>query len=1065
MADLVLTPSPAAVPPRRRRLPNNGAVHLRFDQKLVLNQWMLSLFAADSFDKLAENLKRPEYELLDENNVSRFHIELTNQLFELDELPKDILLGYDQNIVRHTQAISEARHEPIRWKYFQYLTLLFAEIYLDRYFRNPGKLLSDLNAYIATFNTAAGNGSTIITPYEMSDLKKLAFWSATGSGKTLLMHVNILQYQHYLALHQRGKELNRIILLTPNEGLSRQHLEEFGQSKIDADIFDKDMGSLFSGKAVEIIDIHKLREEMGEKTVAIESFEGNNLVLVDEGHRGTGGTDWMDKRNRLCENGFSFEYSATFGQAIKASGNKKLEQEYAKCILFDYSYKYFYRDGFGKDYSILNLADDSDQEVRKLYLTACLLAFYQQQKLYGKNKQAFKAFLLEKPLWIFVGGSVNAVRTSGGRKVSDVSDVLLFLANFVKNKSESIRLLERLLSGAPGLPDANGREIFANAFTFLITEGYNAQTIFQDMLQVLFNAQTDAALHIENLKGTDGEISLRLGEYEPFGVINVGDASNLCKLCEEYEELVVDDREFSGSLFSSVNAPDSTVNLLIGSKKFSEGWNSWRVSTMGLMNIGRSEGSEIIQLFGRGVRLKGFDMSLKRSRYVEDVNPPKNIELLETLNVFGIRADYMRQFKEYLELEGLPTGEHRVEVVLPVINNLGTKKLKTLKLQDGLDFKRQGPKPVLEPLDYLRQNPVVLNWYPKIQAEQSQGVRCSLDVTLPHEGKFEQQHLAFLDYDAIYFELQKFKNERSWYNLNLPREIIPDILANRDWYRLYIPKEELDFTNFERVRRWQEIAIALLRKYCEKYYLYRKQEWELPNLRYEELREDDPNFIHQYQILIEESELDIVAKLNELKEQIKAGDFRPFSFRTIETVWFGQHLYQPLLHLGQKIVEISPVPLNQGEKAFVLDLKEFYDNNASFFSDKELYVLRNQSKGKGIGFFEAGNFHPDFLVWLLYNGKQYVSFVDPKGIRNLDGPGDPKIEFHRTIKQLEIRLSSPDVILNSFIVSCTPFQSVGWWFNYNKAEFEKKNVLFQYDDKPTYIRQMMEKVLAQGKLI
>ena len=84
---------------------------------------------------------------------------------------------------------------------------------------------------------------------------------------------------------------------------------------------------------------------------------------MDEGHRGSSGREtgrWMEARRRLCENGFSFEYSATFGQAVKAGSNEKLEQQYAKCILFDYSYKYFYRDGFGKDYRILNLADDVD---------------------------------------------------------------------------------------------------------------------------------------------------------------------------------------------------------------------------------------------------------------------------------------------------------------------------------------------------------------------------------------------------------------------------------------------------------------------------------------------------------------------------------------------------------------------------------------------------------------------------------------------------------------------------------------------------------------------------------
>ena len=99
------------------------------------------------------------------------------------------------------------------------------------------------------------------------------------------------------------------------------------------------------------------------------------------------------------------------------------------------------------------------------------------------------------------------------------------------------------------------------------------------------------------------------------------------------------EREFSGSLFHEINQPHSTVNLLIGSKKFTEGWNSWRVSTMGLMNVGQTEGSQIIQLFGRGVRLKGYGMSLKRSgktQLPDEVTRPKHIGQLETLSIFGI---------------------------------------------------------------------------------------------------------------------------------------------------------------------------------------------------------------------------------------------------------------------------------------------------------------------------------------------------------------------------------------------------------------------------------------------
>ena len=75
---------------------------------------------------------------------------------------------------------------------------------------------------------------------------------------------------------------------------------------------------------------------------------------------------------------------------------------------------------------------------------------------------------------------------------------------------------------------------------------------------------------------------------------------------------------------------------------------------------------------------------------------PTDIHLLETLNIFGIRADYMRQFKEYLEEEGLPGNEERIEFILPVVKNLQGKKLTSVRIQEGKDFKLHGPKPTLD---------------------------------------------------------------------------------------------------------------------------------------------------------------------------------------------------------------------------------------------------------------------------------------------------------------------------------------------------------------------------------
>ncbi len=148
--------NPAGPTPAAQRRRANNRPQVPFAYKLVLNQWLLSLFNVKRFEHLAEHLRQEKLEGLDENNVHHFHHALTAQLFNLTQLPTDLLLEYDQNIVKHTLRLNERRitrgEEPIAWKYFQYLTLLFTEIYLDRYFRDPQGLLKVLNAQVAATN-------------------------------------------------------------------------------------------------------------------------------------------------------------------------------------------------------------------------------------------------------------------------------------------------------------------------------------------------------------------------------------------------------------------------------------------------------------------------------------------------------------------------------------------------------------------------------------------------------------------------------------------------------------------------------------------------------------------------------------------------------------------------------------------------------------------------------------------------------------------------------------------------------------------------------------------------
>jgi hypothetical protein len=68
--------------------------------------------------------------------------------------------------------------------------------------------------------------------------------------------------------------------------------------------------------------------------------------------------------------------------------------------------------------------------------------------------------------------------------------------------------------------------------------------------------------------------------------------------------------------------------------------------------------------------------------------------------------------------------------------------------------------------------------------------------------------------------------------------------------------------------------------------------------------------------------------------------------------------------------------------------------------------------------------------------------------------------FYKTVKDIQARLGDPKVVLNSFILSVTPYNDTGWWTDVlNKYELEARNVLFQVDDKPRYIEKMLAKMV------
>jgi hypothetical protein len=972
----------------------------------------------------------------------------------------------------------------VTWKYYQWLTLLFVEIYLDRFFGNREGLLDDLNTFVGRFNSH-WDGYADVPPYDEDDLNKLCLQNATGSGKTLLMHVNLLQYRHHAAKHGKDKELSRVILLTPSERLSEQHLAEFRESGIPAGSYLQSRGGLFGfaqglGR-VDVLEITKLADQEGPNTIATRSLGDQNLLLVDEGHRGMSGKEegaWFTRRSELCARGFTFEYSATFEQAVQASGNPDFENSYAKAVVFDYSYRWFYEDGFGKDYRILNLPE-SFQETRSVYMTACLLKFYQQIRIYEEKARDFEPFNLEKPLWVFVGSTVSSGKMSKDEQIvaTDVALIIQFIADFLGNRQAATRRLHEILTGKgrdTGLLDKDGNDIFAGAFAYLaqaMNGGETVDAIYRDILARLFNHAAGGRLSLERIKGESGELALRAGTSgTPFGLINVGDARSLCDHVVEVAaqngiRLTVKDSDFTEAMFASVKDSASPVKLLIGSKKFVEGWDCWRVGTMGLMHVGRSEGSQIIQLFGRGVRLKGYEWSLKRSGHSHAPVRPAFIEELETLNVFGIEADFMERFREFLREEGLPGNERRKIITIPlnVTHDFG-RKLKILrpkrKAADGkeYDFKKDAPAPAVGEIpDYLTHNTVVADWYPRIAAMRSRDTNLP-ETTRKDRVALREQHLALLDYDMLFFELEQFKRERSWYNLNITKDGIRNLLENPNWYTLHLPETRLDPITFDGVLLLQQVASELLKRYCDHYYNYRQREYIEPRLELRDLTPEDDNIPQEafYQLIVDGEEEQLIQGIQQIKKELERKKDELLTVGDLKACNFGKHLFQPLFHVrrGGKIT-VLPVTLNDSEYQFVIDLKTWRNGNKS--DEMELFLLRNMSRGKGVGFFEAGNFHPDFILWMLVGGKQYVTFIEPHGLLQ-EGPASEKVLFHKRIKDIEQRLKDPTVILDSFILSWTRYPQLKWGKSQN--ELEEMHVLFMTDDRDRYIDKLFARLGA-----
>lgn len=1027
-------------------------------KKTVLFHYLLEQFGFSSFDDLRNKFR--DYELgYDVPGNSIFYQMLSREALKFSLLK---LKDYEDNIIKHLAVINRSRERKISLKYFQYFSLIFTEYYLDNYFDDKYDFCERLNQYLYSFN----NTRRLDLPhYQTEELNKLSYWNATGSGKTFILHFNILQYKHYSNYY--GTNANNYILLTPSEMMSKQHLEDLATDSIEADYYLNNK----MGDQVKVIDIHKIREsKKGEGvTIGVDEFEQSNALFVDEGHKGSSGEDesvWRFLREKIGFNGFTFEYSATFGQI---SGS--LQDEYAKNIIFDYSYGKFHRDGYGKDYWIHNISDNryiENNEGKQNYLLLNLLLFVQQVLFYKNNKNEIEEYNIENPLLIFIGHTVNPKATSKSEKedntvtVSDVKILLEFIKDFLDNGSKYKRYIQNIFSN-----EGIYKEDYYTKLIYIKERLNDSERVYRFIIKEVFNAVEPDQLILWVISKADGEIALRLkGSENYFGLINIGDVSTFKTSLEN--EFTFEQDKLTEPLFDTISAnKEKPINLLIGARKFIEGWNSYRVSSIGLINFGRAEGAQIIQLFGRGVRLRGKNHSLKRS----ERNEYQNIDIVETLNIFGLNADYMKKFRDDLSQEGVKV--RKSEKIFRIVpkENLSNLGLTSLKKKDNITPFNQTEEVKIEVNKNIK---VIIDLSTKrllVTAEGQSNDSADRLKTTAIEDKIKK----YIKWDDIYLSLLKFKREKRFNNLRIEKTELPGLLNEID-FELYTD-DVLAVKSYEDIKKVNKVVLLIFEQYITLFFNRKLNVYEGQHLETVPLSSNHPN-LAGIDYVVELIETDdegnplhnIEQILNDIEQIINSTEpAYPINLKNntvINNTWLEEHLYQPLLDdednqtltINRKklITSIRPKGLNKGERTFIQDLRTYIEENKDFFEDKELYLLRNQSR-KGFGFYfeSSGGFYPDFILWIKQADKQYLTFIDPHGLRNeADGFQSDKIQLSNKIKDLE--LNDDNLILNSFILSVTPLHQIAHFRNSEEAE--QFNVL--QIGSTDYIEKIINKIVS-----
>lgn len=809
-------------------------------------------------------------------------------------------------------------------------------------------------------------------------INRACFWMATGSGKTVVL-VKLIEILRGL-IQRKEIPPHDILVLSSRDDLIeqlRKHVQEFNAAHPDLFInlrelreyaeAKRDNPVLFEDRQLTIFYYRSdnLSDERKERLVDFRDFDngGRWYVLLDEAHKG----NREDSKRQhiysiLSRNGFLFNFSATFTDVRDLT-----------TTVSNFNLSEFIKAGYGKHIAILQQElrafrqsqDYNNEEKQKIVLKSLLMLTY-ARKVAAKVRKTNKK-LYHEPLLLTLVNSVN----------TEDADLKLFFNELERIGKGQVRkpawrsakeeLWEELRSHPPLMFEPNE--------TLRVSEDLFEALTATDVLQAVFNSSSPGEIEVLVRPSNKHELAFKLRTSDrPFALVKIGDISRwLNDKLAGFE--IVEGFEDEG-FFEALNADSSSINVLMGSRSFYEGWDSNRPNVMNFINIGVGTDARkfILQAIGRGVRIEPVASKRKRLLPLFNANEidketfdrlKDNVAPLETLVIFGTNRGALQTVIEHLAQESRTpdfqelslflnsaAGEHNL--LIPAYRS-GQKPMDS---SDSARFpiESQEQELLTKYMSYVDDTRVLMAIH---DAEPRQITRLKQSVLQP---------------DQFYKSA-----DRAYGNI--------DLLVRRILYYLDIIPLEFDRlkTLENEINHFKRIEVA-------------SGAFEDLTARVSEVAgfKDAAGAKAQLKQQFEQSAIDLdeyTAGIERAAKMVKESRAE-YAGRRLMIRYVANHYYIPIIlsRETERIDYIKHIIQEPSEVKFLTDLETYAStpDNELHNCDWWMFSKLDEHLDKiGIPYYDGRanktrEFRPDFIFWLQKGERYFIVFVDPKGTAHTD---------------------------------------------------------------------------------